>query len=165
MPRNVTRRAALAGAATLPVAVMTKGDLMERIGAILQHGERRRSAEPHPDAELLAAWEAFIQANRDFERAYAAMPNGGKEKDHEPYYRVIDFHRERIERLPAFTPAGVAVKLRHLLAANMECMASFDTAVYGEPVSATLAGSFDEDYRYAMMWRLIQDVERMATTA
>ena len=148
MQPDLSRRAALAGAAALPLAATTPV-----------------AALSNPDAELLAAWDGFVRANREFKRAYAALPNGGTDAEHEPYYRVIDFHRERVEGLPARTAAGVAVKLRLLFSMQMGCIASFNTAVYGEPVSDKLAASLGEELHGSMLWRLIQDVERMAANA
>ena len=42
----------------------------------------------------------------------------------------------------------------------MECLASFKTALYGEPVNEELAETLDLDYRDKMLWDMAQAATR-----
>lgn len=119
-------------------------------------------AEPHPDAELLAAWNSYRQAYRDYDAACALLPDGGTETDHAPFCRRIDTHQAKIEQLPARSLAGIAVKLRFLFAQQLMTINAHRSATYDEPMTAELAAEMDTDDK--ILWSLIRDVECMATS-
>lgn len=135
---NPTRRAILAGTASacLPLAVLPT-----------------LAATPHPDAELLAAWNDYVAAHRAHDQAFADNPDGSDE-DFEPYWEVIDGYAARIRRLQAFTFEGFAVQLRFLFAARVEYRSSFRAAIYGEPVDAEMTEEMETDWRDEMLWRM-----------
>lgn len=119
------------------------------------------TAESHPDAALLAAWAGFIRASRTFEHAREALlPNGGTDADHKPYYQAIDLYRDQIERHQASTIEGFAIQLRYLFAHKMGCMASFNAAIYGDPVDENLAAELNEEYLDRMLWNMVQAANR-----
>lgn len=118
-------------------------------------------AANHPDAALLAAWAGFIRASRTFEHAREALlPNGGTDADHKPYYQAIGLYRDQIERHQASTIEGFAIQLRYLFAHKMGCMASFNAAIYGDPVDENLAAELNEEYLDKMLWNMVQAANR-----
>lgn len=115
------------------------------------------TAESHPDAALLAAWAGLVKASRAFDQTCnVPLPNNGTDADHEPYRRAIEFYESQIERHQASTVEGFAVQLRYLFAKNMECIASFKAAIYGEQLNEELAATLDKDYRDKMLWDMAQ---------
>ncbi|TCT08301.1 hypothetical protein [Aquabacter spiritensis] len=119
------------------------------------------TAEAHPDKALLAAWAGYVKAQRAFEYACdVLLPNGGTDADHEPYYQAIDFYGDQIERHQASTVEGFAVQLRYLFAKKMGCMASYQAAIYGEPVSDELAATLAADDLDKMLWGMAQAATR-----
>lgn len=141
MSRNVSRRSILKTGAIAVVAAPSFASAME----------------PNPDAELLAAFDAWVKATRVQE----ALPLTLTEEDMKPFddaaYRAGDL----VEELPACTLQGVAAKLRFLFAKRGEGMEHYDAILNGtEPNEDALA-----DYRDRMTWNLIVDVERMGGVA
>ena len=103
----------------------------------------------HPDAELLAAWEAWLGAFRDY-RADRISDE------------TFDAALGRIEQLlitmPAHTPEGAVVKLKvafHDLGENL-IDDSKDFMARGEPNADMLA-----DYRHRMLWGAVEDLQRL----
>ncbi|MBK1837330.1 hypothetical protein JHL17_07880 [Azospirillum sp. YIM B02556] len=133
-----TRRAILAGTASACLQLAALALLV---------------ATPHPDAELLAAWNDYVSAHRAHDQAFADNPDGSDE-DFEPYWEVIDGHAARIRRLQALTLKGFAVQLRFLFAARVEYRSSFRAAIYGEPADAEMIEELETDWRDEMLWRM-----------
>lgn len=150
---SITRRALLATAAVAaPLAALMTG-------APAVAG----TFSAHPDAALLAAWAGYVRAHRDLDQVIEVLPDGGTDEDHKPYYDAIDFYSSQIEHIPASTVDGFAVQLRYLFAVRKECIASFDAAVRGEPLTNELAAELELDHRDKMLWGMVQAANALAT--
>lgn len=108
----------------------------------------------NPDTELLRAYADWIEASR----VRDSLPDDWKDEAYEPYDRVVIEALERLHRIPATTPQGVAAKLRWFWAATGESCDHYNAVVNGTAVTDEVLG----DWRYRLGWNLIQDIERMA---
>lgn len=115
------------------------------------------AAEPHPDAALLAAWNAYRTALTTFEEACERMPGGGTDADHEPYLEAICHYSDAIRDHRAVTLEGMALQLRLLFARMLESQSAQDTAVWGKPIKADLAEELTDD-RFAALWAMASRV-------
>ena len=81
-------------------SLLAKAAILAPVAAILTTGASAVAvSKRHPDAPLLAAWSGYVKAHRDFDYAYEVLlPNGGTDKDHEPYWRAIKAFEEQIEK-------------------------------------------------------------------
>lgn len=107
------------------------------------------------DAELVQAFEDWRQASRDLD----ALPEDGPEDDPErvAVWARLDDATGRLERLPALTPAGVEAKLRRLFPLLAECAEVENAMIEGRPPHPDAL----RDFRFRMIWNVIQDCERM----
>lgn len=108
---------------------------------------------PHPDAELLTAFEDWKRANIIAEN----LPEDMGDEERDPYWEPVWGAVRRMKELPARTPAGMAVKLRYLFASLGELTESYEAIWYGTHPSDELLS----DSRYRMLWDLIADAETM----
>lgn len=115
----------------------------------------------HPDAALFAAWDGLKKSYRAFNHARdVLLPDGGTDKDHEPYYETMEIHERQIRQHEASTVEGFAIQLRYLFAMRMESLNSFMVALYGDPLERELVAELDEDYRDKMLWSMAQAAAR-----
>lgn len=112
---------------------------------------------PHPDAELLAAFEEWKQASIIVE----GLPMGMSDADREPYEQRVNRALDLMDTLPARTPTGVAAKLGYLFASMGESGDCYDAICHNVPPMADTLS----DQRFRMLWTLIADVQRMAVQA
>lgn len=140
---DLTRRTFLAAAA-VPAVASVPALAASPVGA------------DHPDAALLAAFEDWRRASPIAEN----LPEAWTEEQREPYWQEVYGALDRMEALPARTPDGIAVKLRYLHAALGETMESYDTILKGQPPTADCLA----DFRHRLLWKTMQDAERMGTT-
>lgn len=116
-------------------------------------------ADPHPDAELLKAWEAFLAGYQAFD----TVPDN--DEAHEPIWERIDAAAEKIRELPAYTHAGYAVKCRYLFQV-------FDESLGGQRFAqgekdALLPETLGDmpDCRHKMLWKMVEQAESMGGAA
>lgn len=130
------RRTLLTAAAAAPVAFSWSAD----------------AATPHPDAALLALWEDYGAAAREAEAI--GLPDDCNLDDEAPVWKRVDALRDRIERTPAKTLDGVAVKIRHLLAVNFAPGDTFGVLVLGRAAPPGWAEKLADDTLLAMLWEM-----------
>lgn len=106
------------------------------------------AAMPHPDAELLAAWEAYVAGFTALEFA----PEDDDEREH--FWAPIDAAGAKIETIPARTHAGYAVKLRYLFDKFDGSAAGQDFALFNGPQPDTL-----QDAWLGMLWSMVEHAE------
>ena len=127
--------------------------LDERLDRLSEPAEPEKPA--HPDAALFVAWRGYIKAHQDFTYAYDhLLPNGGTDKDHEPYYQIIDSFRDQLERFKATTLEGTALQLRYLFAQQTQRQAAYETAFCGAPMPDELVAEIDVDFIRKQLWRM-----------
>jgi hypothetical protein len=117
-------------------------------------GEDTTTIGKHPDAMLLAAFDKWIASRR-----------ADAEDSDDSEYRTHKVNAEQaersIERLPAHTLAGVAVKLKFLLHGYTCETAGLDEAFFrGEPITEDVVAI--GDYRDVVLVRVLEDVERLS---
>ncbi len=105
-----------------------------------------------PDANLVSLWQQYA----DLWRLYDRLPADWRDEQREPYSKMLDRLRDGIEALPAFTPAGMAVKLKLLFSYNGERWA--EEAIFLDIPCESHLG----DLRDRLLWGLIQDANRQA---
>lgn len=115
-------------------------------------------ATPVSDSELVSAWAAYT-AHRRF---CDTLPvEDMTDEDFEPFNAEQERLEALIDMLPAHTSEGVAVKLRRLLIEYSGKKWIEDAMFYRLPNDALMRLESD-DWRDAMLFRLIRDTERMA---
>lgn len=110
------------------------------------------AAIPHPDAELLVAWDEFCQHYRTID----ALPENDDVRA--PHMEAMFAARDRADGRPAFTPAGALVKAKLAFIGYEETGKAADAMIYGKPYPAE---ELEKDYRDRLLWGLIGDLERM----
>ena len=111
-----------------------------------------------PDSELVSAWNAYAAHRRFCE----TLPvDEMTDEAWEPFAVELERLETLIDTLPAHTSEGIAVKLRRLLIEYSGKKWIEDAMFYRLPADA-LARLESDDWRDAMLFRLLCDVERMA---
>ena len=104
------------------------------------------------DAELLTAWACYAAA-------VAAIPRELADEDYEAAWRPADAFSDKIMVMPAYTPAGIAAKLKLQLVSRCNFAPYHAALIRGvtTPVDDHLKGWLDR-----MLWQSIHEVERLA---
>lgn len=111
-------------------------------------------ADANPDAELLAAWRDYVQAMADYDN----LPPM-KEAELAPWSDRLNRCRDRMETIPALTMEGMGLKLRYLLASIAEHPSADDALIHGGPLTDEFLNRVNGDFREAMLWRMIGQLE------
>lgn len=116
----------------------------------------------NPDAELLAAWGAFVAAYR----ALDAAPDELTDEEREArYWAPIDAAEQKIMTLPAHTHAGYAVKFRLLFKRFDGSIDAENYALFDEgPLPDSLSGTVP-DGSLSMLWTMVKHAERVGGVA
>ncbi|WP_376957725.1 hypothetical protein ABNQ39_11390 [Azospirillum sp. A26] len=109
-------------------------------------------SRPHPDSELLFAWDSYTAAATAFEVA--------SDEDGKPYETIMDTLADRIERIKARTMEGVEVQLRYVFACHMDTKDAWNSAVHDEDVSEALAAKLEGDCIGRTLWAMIQNAKK-----
>ncbi|MBP2311872.1 hypothetical protein [Azospirillum soli] len=108
----------------------------------------------HADAELLDLWHQYMDLSRRWD---AMAKTSASDEEMEPLGKAIDRIDDRMTELPALTMAGVAVKMKRLMIRYTEAPWAVDMTFGDMPEPHT-----DMDSRDWMIWKAIQDAERLA---